>query len=445
MLQSLASPADQSLRVSAAARSERALERVADLSLLELRRIFTALDPARIRRAAEAADRVMEDGRALPLHGLTVSIKDLFDEAGQVTGAGSLALLSNRPAREDAEVVRRLAGAGAVPFGRTTMSEFAYSGVGLNPHYGTCGNARDPRRIPGGSTSGGAVSVALGLVDAALGSDTGGSVRIPAALNGLAGFKPSQTAVPLSGAFPLAGSYDSIGPLARDIETCAELHAVLSATRGRVDREAGVRGLRIGLLSSVVGEGLDDQVARDFETALGKLSAAGAELTEVELPVLREAGACNRVIVAAEAHAIHADHLELLARDGDPRVLRRIRVAESLGAAERAEAYRRRREAQTAWAELAAQWDFVVAPTVARVAPSLVEVAADFDRFNALMLRNTACINFADGCAATVPMQAPGALPTGLMVCAANGADWACLDGAARIAQIVTPVERSPS
>ncbi|MEX2631951.1 MAG: amidase family protein [Tistlia sp.] len=432
-------PRAQRLRLSARRRAETALEQAAALEPLTLGRLFASFDAERILEAAEAADARRAAGETLPLHGLTVSIKDLFDEAGQVTGAGSLELLSSPPAEADAEAVRRLRQAGAVPFGRTAMTEFAYSGVGLNPHYGTCGNSRDPRRIPGGSTSGGAVGVGLGLSDVALGSDTGGSVRIPAALNGLAGFKPSQAAVPLEGAFPLAGSYDSIGPLARSVETCAEVHAVLSGTPGRLDREAGVRGLRLGVLGGPLQGELDGQVAADFERALGILARAGAVLQPVAAPFLEKAGWCNRIVVATEAHAVHAGRLSALETSGDPRVLGRIRFAETVSAEDRAEAYRLREQAQAGWAALAAEVDALLLPTVPTVAPLIHDVAQDFDRLNALMLRNPSAINFADGCAATLPMQAPGALPTGLMVAAAKGADWACLDVAARIALLVSP------
>lgn len=432
-------PRAQRLRLSARQQVELALAHAATLSPLALGRIFTRIDPERILEAADAADARRVNGEYPPLHGLTVAIKDLFDEAGEVTGAGSLELLSGAPAAADAEAVSRLRSAGAVPFGRTTMSEFAYSGVGLNPHYGTCGNSRDPRRIPGGSTSGGAVAVGLGLVEVALGSDTGGSVRIPAALNGLAGFKPSQSAVPLDGAFPLAASYDSIGPLARSVETCAEVHAVLSASEGRVDREAGVRGLRFGLLGGPLLGELDGQVAGDFERALGVLARAGARLEPVAAPFLDKAGWCNRVVVSAEAHGVHAARLKALETSGDPRVLGRIRFFDTVDPDERTEAYRLRAEAQAGWARLAEDYDALLLPTVPTVAPLLHDVAQDFDRLNALMLRNPSAINFADGCAATVPMQGEGALPTGLMVAAGNGADWACLDVAARIALLVSP------
>ncbi len=425
------------IRLSARARAERALARVHDLAPAELGRIFTRLDPALIRAAAVEADTAAEAGAHVPLHGLTVSIKDLFDEAGEVTGAGSTVLLSAAPAAEDAPAVARLKAAGAVPFGRTTMTEFAYSGIGLNPHYGTCGNAADPHRIPGGSTSGGAVAAARGLCDVALGSDTGGSVRVPAALNGLAGFKSSQAAVPRAGVFPLSGSFDSVGPLAADIETCAAAHAVLSGTEGRIDPLAGVRGLRVGALQGFWTDGLDAAVAGGLQGALDTLSQAGAEIEDAQAPFLEVAGRCNRVIVACEAHAIHAGRMAALEAGGDPLVLRRLRFAETVSEEQEAEARALRAEAVAGWRRLCADYDVLVAPTVATVAPLLWEAHEDFDRLNGLMLRNTGAINFADGCAATLPMQAAGELPTGLMVCAAPGADWRCLDIAARIELLV--------
>jgi aspartyl-tRNA(Asn)/glutamyl-tRNA(Gln) amidotransferase subunit A len=214
---------------------------------------------------------------------------------------------------------------------------------------------------------------------------------------------------------------------------------VLSATAGAVDREAGVEGLTFVLPTTLVRDDLDPQVAADFERALSRRSAAGATLVERPMPAFENAPFCNRIIVSSEAHAIHAERLAALETAGDARVLRRIRAAESVTAEEREEAYRLRSEAQEAWAAFAQEVDAVLMPTVPTVAPPLHDVAADFDRLNALMLRNPSCINFADGCAATVPMHPAGDLPTGLMVCAANGADWSCLDVAARIALLVSP------
>ncbi|HSK39820.1 MAG TPA: amidase family protein [Arenibaculum sp.] len=424
------------LRFRAVDRAAQAVARVLEMDGEEAGRIFTRFDAARIMAAAAAVDAAPEllEG---PLAGLLVSIKDLFDEAGETTAAGSLHFRDAPAAATDAVAVARLKAAGAVPFGRTAMSEFAYSGVGLNPHFGTPGNSRDPARIPGGSTSGGALSVALGLADVALGSDTGGSVRIPAAFNALAGFKPTQAKVPLDGAFALSGTYDSIGPLARDIRTCAAVHAVLSgeARPQRTVREAG--SLRVGVVRSVLAETVDDQVAADFDLALDALRRAGVDLVDVDIPQLADAGAANRVIVAADAHRIHEGHLDALEIVGDPRVLKRIRAAEGFAEGEEAGARARRAAAVTAFGDIARGFDAFVAPTVAVVPPAIEAVEADFDRLNALVLRNPSAVNFLDGCAATVPMSAATDLPTGLMIFGPGGSDWTVLAVAALFEPLV--------
>ena len=311
------------------------------------------------------------------------------------------------------------------------MSEFAYSGVGLNPHTGNTGNARDPQRISGGSSSGGAVSVALGLADIALGTDTGGSVRIPAALNGLAGFKPTQSTVPLEGAFPLSQTFDSIGPLAARIATCAAVHAILSA--GTAPAKAVERPLKLAVLQGPLMEGLDKQVAADFDAALVALRAAGHTISETHLPALEGFGDVNRIVVATEAYAIHAHHLEGLKTLGDPRVLRRILSAEGFNATEYTDRLAQRAMAIAAFEGLAAEFDAFILPTVPTVAPLMSEVEADFDRLNALMLRNPSAVNFLDGCAATLPMQRAKRLATGLMIFAPGGQDWQVLDAAQRI------------
>jgi aspartyl-tRNA(Asn)/glutamyl-tRNA(Gln) amidotransferase subunit A len=387
--------------------------------------IFTSFDIERILDDARALDADPERS-GKPLAGLLVSIKDLFDEAGTTTTAGSRILSSEPAATRDAEAVRRLKAAGAVAFGRTTMSEFAYSGVGLNPHFGNPQNALDPARITGGSTSGGSVTVALGLADMALGSDTGGSVRIPAALNGLSGFKPTQTSVPLDGAFPLSQTYDSIGPLARTIGECEAMHAVLSQTQR--PQAGSVRKPRMGVARGLLTEDLDEQVARDLDAALGRLAAAGFELVDVDLPMLDGFGMVNRILVATEAHAIHKGRLGELETVGDPRVLSRIRAAEAFGASDLAEAHAKRKDAIAAFASLGRKFDGFVAPTVPTVAPLIADVEADFDRLNASMLRNPSAVNFLDGCAATLPMHGNQKLATGLTIFAAGGADWRVLE-----------------
>lgn len=425
------------LSFRAAERTAAAIGRVEALSDEAVGRIFTRFDAVKVMRAAEALDRdpTLRQG---PLAGLTISIKDLFDEAGEITTAASVYLADRAPAEADAAAVARLKLAGAIPFGRTTMSEFAYSGVGLNPHFGTPGNSHDPSRIPGGSTSGGALSVALGLADVALGSDTGGSVRIPAAFNGLAGFKPTQMKVPLDGAFPLSQSYDSVGPLARDIRTCAGVHAVLSGESPPTSPRLAAKGLRIGVVRTVLTEGLDGQVAADFAAALQALTDNGVELVDVDMPALTTAGAINRVIVGSEAYRVHADHLDALARVGDARVLRRIMAAASFAPGEEKQARVERSAAQVAFVGLAADFDAFIAPTIPVVPPLIAEVEADYDRLNALVLRNPSMVNCLDGCAATIPMQAAGSLPTGLMVFGPGGADWDIL----AIAQCFEPLAR---
>jgi aspartyl-tRNA(Asn)/glutamyl-tRNA(Gln) amidotransferase subunit A len=421
---SLLRPGHNGISLRAADRARHAIDRAMALDGSVLSSIFTSFDSGRIAADAEALDR---DAARLqgPLAGLLVSIKDLFDEEGVTTTAGSAILAGDAPAGRDAEAVRRLKAAGAIACGRTTMSEFAYSGVGLNPHFGNPGNALDPLRITGGSTSGGSVTVALGIADVALGSDTGGSVRIPAALNGLCGFKPTQAAVPLDGAFPLSGTYDSIGPLARTIALCAAVHAVLSGTSP--DNGEAVEKPRIGVVRGPLTEGLDEQVSRDFDAALVKLADAGCTLQDVDLPMLDGYGNVNRILVATEAHAIHRHRLDALETAGDARVLKRIRAAETFSEAEVAEARALRARAIEAFRALSGGFDAFVMPTLPTVAPLIADVEAEFDRLNALMLRNPSALNFLDGCAATVPMQGDRSLATGLTIFAAGGADWRVL------------------
>lgn len=423
------------IRFRATDRARRAVDGAMALDPTVLARMFTAFDADRIMAEAERIDRD-ETRRNGPLAGVTISIKDLFDEAGVTTTAGSAILLGGPAAMRDAEAVRRLKAAGAISCGRTTMSEFAYSGVGLNPHYGDPGNAFDPARISGGSSSGGGLSVALGVTDAALGSDTGGSVRIPAALNGLCGFKPTQSAVPLDGSFPLSTTFDSIGPLAPTMAACAAIHAVLSASRPQAGDVTPARP-RIGVVTGLFMDGLDAQVAGDYAAALEKL-AADCELVEIGFPFLDGFGDVNRVIVANEAYAFHRERLEALRSAGDQRVLKRILAAENFDESDIAEAHARRARAMADFAAAAAGFDGFVAPTLPTVAPLIADVAADFDRLNALMLRNPSALNFLDGCAATVPMQGDQTLTTGMMIFGPGGWDWRIIALARRIEAVLS-------
>src|SRR6201994_2188766 len=257
---------------------EACIARIADPAG-EGQRAFIHVDKDAAIEAAEAMDRLREVKAAPSRYaGIPVSIKDLFDIKGQVTRAGSRALDDSPPADADAPVVARLRRAGFVVIGRTNMTEFAYSGIGINPHYGTPKGAwqRSVGHVPGGSSSGAAVSVLDGMAHGALGTDTGGSCRIPAAYNGIVGFKPTQRRVPLDGAVPLSFTLDSIGPLARTVACCAALDAVLANEPITPLQPRPIRGMRLAVPTTVALDDLDDAVAKTFERALDKLAREGA-------------------------------------------------------------------------------------------------------------------------------------------------------------------------
>jgi len=388
------------------------------------------------RATAEAVDRLLAAGAPLPpLAGLAVSVKDLFDVTGQPTTAGSRVLAGAAPATADAPAVARLRSAGAALTGHTGMTEFAFSGVGLNPHHGTPANpataALDPQpRIPGGSTSGGAVTVAAGAAWAALGSDTGGSLRIPAALQGLVGFKPSQHRVPLAGALPLSSTLDSVGAITRSVRDATLLHAVLA---GRPTGAAGRSCLRLdrprlALPGTLMLDGLEPAVAAAFDTALARLRDAGWRIDPLPLAELAELAGLNAQggFAAPEAYAWHRRHLEQHAAQYDPRVASRIRRGAGVLAADYLDLVAARRN----WIERVeaalAPYDALVAPTVPMVAPPIAELLADDARFfdvNAQLLRNPSVINFLDGCAISLPCHRPGGWPVGLMLAAPRDHD----------------------
>ena len=411
----------------------------------EGKRAFLAIDTRRARRSAEAWDIHRGTGWVpSALAGLPISVKDLFDVKGDVTRAGSTILKDAPPAAADATAVARLRAAGAVIVGRTNTTEFAFSGLGLNPHYGTPGNPADRARIPGGSSCGAGVSVVDGMAAAAIGSDTGGSVRIPAALTGLAGFKPSQSRSPLSGVWPLAPSLDTVGPLAPTIACCALIDAVLAGEtpQSLMPRSAG--SLRLAVPETVVTEDLDPGVAAAYQRAISRLSAAGARIVAIDLPMFAEILEINGRggLVVPEAYAIHRDRLEAHGDRYDPRIRTRIERGADLTAADYVSVMRRRRELQDAFAAALAGFDAIVYPTVAVVAPLMAPLMVDDDayiRTNALVLRNTSIGNFLDSPAATVPCQEPGSLPVGLMIMGPKGADDHILRVAAGIEPVVSP------
>jgi aspartyl-tRNA(Asn)/glutamyl-tRNA(Gln) amidotransferase subunit A len=397
----------------------------------EARTTFLAVHAEAARASAEAIDLQRKAGRQLPaLAGIPVSIKDLFDEAGQITRAGSRVLADAAPASADAPVVSRLRAAGAIVVGRTNMTEFAYSGLGLNPHYGTPRNPWDrvEGRIPGGSSSGAAISVTDGMAVAAIGTDTGGSVRIPSALCGLTGFKPTAARVPADGCLPLSPTLDSIGPLARSVACCAELDAVLAGEAYVPISPAGLEGRRFALPRTQAFEGTDAAVMTAFEGARRRLEAAGAVFVDLDIPEFDELGSINRTggFIAAEAWKWHADLIARREPDYDPRVATRIRRGAAISPAEYAALQAERLRWIAAVGARLRDIDALLMPTVPVVAPRIADVGATDEAYssaNLLMLRNPTFINFLDGCALSLPCHRPGDAPVGLMVAGTAGAD----------------------
>ena len=409
---------------------EDALARIADPAGEGARAFRRTYGDAAIAQAhasdAMRAHRIV----ASPLAGIPVSIKDLFDVAGEVTLAGSRVLADAPPAGADAPVVRRLRAAGAIIVGRTNTVEFAFSGLGINPHYGTPKNPWDRAtgRIPGGSSAGAAVSVSDGMAAIGLGSDTGGSVRIPAALCGLTGFKPTARRVPREGAFPLSTTLDSIGPIARSVACCALVDSILAGDAPQVPAALPLQGLRLGVVRDYVLEGLDRHVAAAFDKALARLSQAGACVADMRFEALGRLPQINRTggIVLPEAYAIHRDLVTRRGSEYDPRVAYRVLRGADVTAADYIEVLRERAGLIAESARLAAPYDALLMPAVVMVAPAIARLEADeqlYNQANNAILRNPSVVNFLDGCALTIPCHAPGAGPVGLMVVGQCGED----------------------
>jgi aspartyl-tRNA(Asn)/glutamyl-tRNA(Gln) amidotransferase subunit A len=393
-------------------------------------RVFTRVYSAQARAAAQASDLLRGAGLARsPIDGLPISVKDLFDVAGDTTLAGSVALQGAPAATEHAIIVQRLLAAGAVIVGRTNMTEFAYSGLGLNPHYGTPRNPWDRAsgRIPGGSSSGAAVSVTDQMAVAAIGTDTGGSVRIPAALCGLTGFKPTARRVPLTGALPLATRLDSIGPIAASVACCAQLDAILAGDTRPLPQPARLAGMRLAVPTNIVQDGMDSHVAASFRAALSRLSAAGALLEEIVVPQFDQLASINATggLSSAEAWTWHRALIEHAGDRYDPRVLSRIRRGQTMTAADLLELLNARVRWIAALEERIAGYDALLMPTVPIIAPTIAELTEDeaYYRTNALILRNPTFINFLDGCALSLPCHEAGTAPVGLMLAAGGGHD----------------------
>ena len=398
---------------------------------------------AQARAAARAVDQARLAGAPLPpLAGLSLSIKDLFDVAGQPTTGGSIVFADAVPATADATVVARLRRAGAALIGHTNLSEFAFSGVGINPHHGTPANAGTRHidavaRVPGGSTSGGAVSVSCGAAWAALGSDTGGSIRIPAALQGLVGFKPTQRLVPLDGSIPLSTTLDTACAVTRSVRDAIALQTILG------DADVTLAGrpidsLRLAVPRTLMLDGLDPEVSRCFDRTLSRLSRAGARIETIDLPALSELAQINAQggFSAAESWAWHRKWLVARSGDYDPRVALRIRRGETMSAADYLDLLHARRDWIDRVSRVLRGFTAALSPTVPMTAPPLAPLVHDDDAFfavNARLLRNTSAVNFLDGCALSLPCHASGELPVGLMVWSCELQDEAVLDASLAI------------
>ncbi len=404
-------------------------------------RPYTELFADEARATADAVDRARPSS---PIAGVPISVKDLFDIAGRPTPAGTTILAERPIARAHAPIVQRLKRAGAVILGRTQMSPFAFSGVGLNPHGSQPVNPADPERAPGGSSSGAGVTVGLGQVAGSIGTDTGGSVRIPAACCGVVGFKPTQRRITRAGVVALAPGMDSVGPLATKVEDCALLDAIMADGPREPVPARETKGLRLGVVRDFVFDDADDKVVADFERALGELSAAGVRIEEVAFPGLNEVPTIESkgAVVNAEAWAVHEENGWLQHRDQyDPNVLFRLEVGGRMSAADYLKA-RWRFDALAAEANRLSQgFDALIWPTCAIVAPKIagLEDPKAFGRANSLLLRNARMVNLFDRCAVTLPMHRPGSLPTGLMLVGETMGDERLLAVARAVEPIVSP------
>ncbi len=385
---------------------------------------------AQARASADAMDLLRGAGRAPgPLAGIPISIKDLFDVAGEPTAAGSRVLAEAKPATAHATVIERVLAAGLIPVGRTNMTEFAFSGLGINPHFGTPRSPWDRAagRVPGGSSSGAAVSVSDGMALAALGTDTGGSCRIPAAFCGIVGYKPTARRVPMTGVLPLSPSLDSVGPLANTVACCAAIDAVLAAEPRRKVAPMELRGMRLAVPGNMVMEGTEPAVAEAFGRALNRLGNLGVRITHLTFPQFERIAAANAAggFAAAEAHAWHRELLADQAEVYDPRVRIRIQRGEAMTAGDLLRLLDARRAIIAGMDAATVPFDAVAMPTTPLVPPRIdaLHDDADYSRVNAMILRNPSLANFLDRCSISLPAHRKGEAPVGFMLMGETGGD----------------------
>ena len=397
--------------------------------------------------AADASDRLRAVGMVpSPLAGIPVSIKDLCDVAGVTTSAGSRTRQNAPPAPRDAPVVARLRAAGAVIVGTTNLTEFAVGGLGLNPHFGDCRNPYDRKtgRVPGGSSAGAAVSVTDGMAAMGLGTDTAGSVRIPASMCGLVGFKPTKSRVPTDGVFPLSTTLDSVGPLAPTVACCALTDAIFANEAPLVPENIPLDGLRFGIPDTLVIDDLEPAVQAAFDGALSKLSAAGARIEIFAFPELAELGAVgrNRFPAMVEGYSIHRERLETMIELMDPRISERLLGGVKLSGPDYYEILEFRRGFMERAAAITSRFDALVMPTLAITAPPIADFQGNDERLrdpHVIIIRNTCVANLLDRCALTIPCHERGTAPVGFTLMGENMADKRILAIGRSVEKLLSP------
>lgn len=411
--------------------------------------IFTeTLKPRAMAEARASRKRLKAGSPASLLDGVPIAWKDLFDLKGRVTTAGSVVLKSNSPAKADAALVAVAKTAGLVTVGCLNMTEFAYSGIGLNPHFGTPRNpnGEGPARAPGGSSSASGVVVAAGLLPLSIGTDTGGSIRIPASFNGVVGYKSSTGHYPMDGVFPLSRTLDTLGPFAHSVGDCVLADAVLRGLKKPIIKTRSIKGLEILIPDSVVFDGCEDAVAKNFEASIARLRKAGAKVKRISMPVLQDVldlAARRGHILGAEALALHWDRVKGPdAERMDARVVKRILLAEKMTAVDLVNVLEERKRMIAATDALIG--DALLAfPTTPHVAMPIAPLEADHDVFfrnNAKTLRNTTLGNFLDWCGVSIPNGTDGnAMPTGFLLSAPHGRDGDLLSAALGAESFIRP------
>ena len=410
--------------------------------------VFIRVDCEGARAEAQRVDHARRNHQNLPYFaGIPISVKDLFDIKGQLTTAGSRVLQGGPAASADATVIDRLRKAGFIILGRVNMSEFAFSGMGLNPHYGTPPSIwnRAVGHLPGGSSSGSALSVAEGIVLGSIGSDTAGSTRVPAAFNGLVGIKPSYRRFPLKGIFPLSPTTDVPGPIAKSVECCYQLDAAMAGHKTPACLSAkSVASIRLLLPDARVMEHLDPHVEATLTRTIDRLTRAGCTIVQRRVEVLDALLQLfeTKPIAAYEAWCGHKARLQQYGDQYDPFVRQRMTLGEKITTSDYQATLKQRVQlVQTFNAEVT-DVDALMYPTVARIPPKLSQLT-DIDTMcaiNLACLRNTATVNYFDGCAISLPCQAPETAPVGLMLSSTNGRDQCLFEVAKSVEAILQPI-----